>query len=60
MLHHILQRIGLDAFALAAGFPDTESMMRAPGARAFVWASMRVTLEAEARLKEKGGGGNGD
>ena len=54
LLYQILQRNGMDAWAAAAGFHSVEEAMQSPGTGAFIRASMRVLLDAEAR--EKGGG----
>ncbi len=43
-MHHIFQRIGL---------PPDEFMAKSPGVRAFMLASMRVQLEAEADGREE-------
>jgi hypothetical protein len=50
LLHHIFQRIGLT--------PD-EVMAKPPGVRAFMFASMRVWLEAEKNPPEGGSNGGG-
>lgn len=53
MLHHILQQIGFDAWACAAGFKSTTEAMEIPGTAVFIRASMRAQIEANQNAREE-------
>ena len=57
MLHHVLQRIGFEAWAAAAGFTSVDEAMRAPGTGVFVRASMRAQIAADTNGRGESDGG---
>lgn len=57
LLHHVLQRIGFEAWAAAAGFTSTEEAMACPGTAIFVRASMRAQIAADTNGRGESDGG---
>lgn len=57
LLHHILQRVGFEAWAAAAGFRSIEEAMSCPGTGVFMRVSMRAQIAAATNGKGESDGG---
>lgn len=57
MLHHLLQRVGFEAWASAAGFCSIEEAMSCPGTGVFMRASMRAQIAADTNGRGESDGG---
>nr|DAI56826.1 MAG TPA: hypothetical protein [Caudoviricetes sp.] len=57
LLHHVLQRIGFEAWAAAAGFDSVEAAMKSRGTGIFIRASMRAQIAADTNGRGEQDGG---